>query len=118
MQVAPAIIMVTAPLVRAASMAARGPDGTVAERGGSAAGPIQARMIAPGITMAITMADGPQPTRRALLPKRLRAQHTTLTIPTSFIAAISRRGSGTGLTIRGDWSASAEPHARSLRSLD
>src|SRR5215471_19713706 len=91
--------------MRAAAMAARGPDGTVAERGGSAAGPIQARMIAPGATMA----DGAQPTRRPLLPKRLRAQHTTLTIPTSSIAAISRRGFGTGLTICGDWSASAEP---------
>src|SRR6202008_2450651 len=84
MQVAPAAILIAAPLMRAASMAAQGPAGTVGEHGGSAAGAIQARMIAPGVTMA----DGRQPQRPPLLPKRLRAQHTTLTIPASSIAAI------------------------------
>src|SRR5690348_17469241 len=80
MHAAPAAIIMAAPLIRAAS-----------------------------ITL-ITLADGAQPQRRTLTPKPLRAEHTTRTITTSSIAAMSRSGSGTGLPIRGDWSASAEPH--------
>src|SRR5689334_13452359 len=82
MHAAPAAIIMAAPLIRADS-----------------------------ITL-ITLADGAgaQPRRRTLTPKPLRAQHTTLTITSSSIAAMSRSGSGTGLPIRGDWSASAEPH--------